>query len=242
MYDTHVTVSTGILDTGGDASGSRMRHAPQQARGVARVRAILDAAEATIAELGYEAATTNHIAEAAGISVGSLYRWFPDKESIAQELVRSHLDRVAARAFAAFERTGAEPTPTLVRAVVHAVATQWLATPAISVLVAVSLGPRPPDSPAAPLRQMLLGQVAALLESRVPSIPIAERDVVARTCISLLEGALLDAAGDEAHRSEIVEEAAYAIAAYLAMKYPFEDSHRWRQPMEGLPPSRISVQ
>lgn len=218
-----------------------MRQAPQQARGIARVRTILDAAERTVAAMGYEAATTNHIAEAAGISVGSLYRWFPDKESIAQELVRSHLDRVAARAIAAFELAADEATPTLVRAVVRAIADEWLATPAISVLVAASLGPRPPDSPAAPLRQMLLGQAAALLETRVPGIPITERDAVARTCISLLESALLDAAVHGATRDDIVDEAAYAIAAYLAMKYPFEDSPRWQQPMEGLPPSRVSV-
>ena len=81
----------------------------------------------------------------------------------------------------------------------------------------------------------------ALLELRVPGIPLAERDAVARTCISILESALLDAAIDDARRAEIVDEAAYAIAAYLAMKYPFEDSPRWRQPMDGLPPSRISV-
>ena len=88
---------------------------------------------------------------------------------------------------------------------------------------------------------MLFGQAAALLETRVPGISVTERDAVARTCISILEGALLDAAIDDAKREEIVDEAAYAVAAYLAMKYPFEDSPRWRQPMDGLPPSRVSV-
>ncbi|HAP75695.1 MAG TPA: TetR family transcriptional regulator, partial [Acidimicrobiaceae bacterium] len=100
---------------------SGLRQTPQQARSAERVQVILGAAERAIAELGYEGATTNHIAAAAGISVGSLYRWFPDKESIATELVRTRLAQVAQHAADAFAEAHDEPTPALVRAVVRAV-------------------------------------------------------------------------------------------------------------------------
>jgi len=220
---------------------SELRQRPQQARSHARVEAILDAAERTIAELGYLGATTNHIAEAAGISVGSLYRWFPDKEAIARELVERYLGRLSDIAASAFETHQDDGTPDLIRHVVDGLAGVWLAQPALSVLVAASIGPTGPDSPGIPLRALLIDRANALLQLRVPDLPTREREVVARLCIGLLEGALLEAAGDADLGPELVAEAAYAIAAYLAMKYPFADSHRWLDPMQGLPPSRPSV-
>ena len=73
-----------------------MRHRPQQARSQARVDLILDTAAGFIAEVGYEAVTTNAIAERAGISVGSLYRYFSDKEAILRGLTVRHLEQVRA--------------------------------------------------------------------------------------------------------------------------------------------------
>ncbi|HEX6554846.1 MAG TPA: TetR/AcrR family transcriptional regulator [Ktedonobacteraceae bacterium] len=60
------------------------RLARRQKRGVLRVEEILHAAGALFAELGYDNVTTNMIAARAGISPGSLYQFFPNKEEIAQ--------------------------------------------------------------------------------------------------------------------------------------------------------------
>ena len=60
------------------------RQARRQKRGVLRVEEILHAAGALFAEVGYDKVTTNLIAARAGISRGSLYQFFPDKEAIAQ--------------------------------------------------------------------------------------------------------------------------------------------------------------
>lgn len=73
-----------------------MRHRPQQARGQERVDLILDTAAELIAKEGYETLTTNAIAERAGISIGSLYRYFPDKEAILRGLAIRHLEQVQA--------------------------------------------------------------------------------------------------------------------------------------------------
>jgi len=64
------------------------RKRPRQERSEATVDAILEAAAREFAAEGYEAATTNKIAEAAGTSVGSLYQYFPSKDAIAVELAR----------------------------------------------------------------------------------------------------------------------------------------------------------
>jgi AcrR family transcriptional regulator len=64
------------------------RKRPRQERSEATVDAILEGAARLFIEEGYIAATTNRIAAEAGISVGSLYQYFPSKDAIAVELVR----------------------------------------------------------------------------------------------------------------------------------------------------------
>lgn len=55
---------------------------PQQARAKATFDAIVEAGTQLLATEGYEAVTTNRVAELAGVSIGSLYEYFPNKQSI----------------------------------------------------------------------------------------------------------------------------------------------------------------
>ena len=64
-------------------SSKAVRVLPQQERSERRLAAFLDAAAALFAEVGYEAATMTEIAERSGSSIGALYNYFPDKQSIA---------------------------------------------------------------------------------------------------------------------------------------------------------------
>ncbi|MDP2227602.1 MAG: TetR/AcrR family transcriptional regulator, partial [Moraxellaceae bacterium] len=59
-----------------------MTRIPRQKRALATVDAIVEAGFLAVAEHGEAGATTNHIAEIAGISVGSLYEYFRNKEAI----------------------------------------------------------------------------------------------------------------------------------------------------------------
>jgi AcrR family transcriptional regulator len=77
------------------------RKTPQQARAVDTQARILDAARRVFATHGYAAGTTNRIAEEAGLSVGSLYQYFPNKDAILVELVRAHITDGTARILAA---------------------------------------------------------------------------------------------------------------------------------------------
>ena len=71
------------------------RKRPKQARSVALVERVLDEAARLFEESGYHATTTNHIAKAAGVSVGSLYQYFPNKDALLVGLVERHLDEAA---------------------------------------------------------------------------------------------------------------------------------------------------
>lgn len=72
-----------------------MRKQPAQQRSEQTVEAILSAADAVFAEVGVDAANTTMISARAGISVGSLYRFYSDKVALAEALADRYLDDLA---------------------------------------------------------------------------------------------------------------------------------------------------
>jgi AcrR family transcriptional regulator len=69
-------------------------HAPKQARSQQSMRRLIDAARQILNEDGLEAATIPRIAERAGLSVGSIYRRFPDKDALLREIcIQYFLDK-----------------------------------------------------------------------------------------------------------------------------------------------------
>src|SRR6056297_2279933 len=68
------------------------RKRPRQERSRRLVAKVLDEATRLFSELGYHATTTNRVAEAAGVSVGSLYQYFPNKDALVVAVAERHLD------------------------------------------------------------------------------------------------------------------------------------------------------
>jgi AcrR family transcriptional regulator len=66
------------------AGGTRQ---PRQSRSLATKEKILESANRLFCERGYYQTTTNHIAEAAGVSIGSLYAYYEDREEILSDLL-----------------------------------------------------------------------------------------------------------------------------------------------------------
>lgn len=73
-----------------------MPRKPQQERSRATVDAIIEAAFICVAERGIQATTTRHVAEIAGISVGSLYEYFSNKEAIFDAMNQRFVSDVVA--------------------------------------------------------------------------------------------------------------------------------------------------
>ncbi len=78
------------------ATRTATRKKPKQERSVAMVETLLEAAARVFVTQGYAKATTNKIAAAAGVSVGSLYQYFPSKDAIAVELLRRYREGLIA--------------------------------------------------------------------------------------------------------------------------------------------------
>ena len=70
----------------------RARKQPRQQRSAKTRRDILGAAARVFGEHGYAAGTTNRIAAAADVSIGSLYQYFPNKDAILAALSEAHID------------------------------------------------------------------------------------------------------------------------------------------------------
>ncbi|MBV8663204.1 MAG: TetR/AcrR family transcriptional regulator [Hyphomicrobiales bacterium] len=83
---------------------------PKRQRGRDRVAAIMDAGAAVFTRKGYAAATMTEIAAEAGAAIGSLYRFFPTKEALAEALVARY-GAFLTTAFAEIEAKVDELTP-----------------------------------------------------------------------------------------------------------------------------------
>ena len=103
------------------AATYQLRKQPKQARSKATVDAVLEAAARILVSDGYANASTNIIADTAGVSIGSLYEYFPGKEAIFAELRR----REGMKAYA---RLVAEPRPTTPPEVMRHLVTSYIAT------------------------------------------------------------------------------------------------------------------
>jgi len=105
----------------------KTRRTPRQPRSEATVDAILEAAFQLLEADGIEALTTNHIAERAGVSIGTLYQYFRGKQAIlaalAQRRAAAARDRIA-------DLVIAGPEIGLVRMIVRTLATAFEGSPA----------------------------------------------------------------------------------------------------------------
>lgn len=98
-------------------SGARRRQ-PRQRRARETVEAVLDAVVRILKRSGVEGVTTNRIAEVAGVSIGSIYQYFPDKRAIFTALHDRHVGQIARLMESTLVQYASAPWDQLVRALV----------------------------------------------------------------------------------------------------------------------------
>jgi AcrR family transcriptional regulator len=152
---------------------SQQRRLPRQARSRATVSFVLEAAAQVFAERGY-AATTNEIASRAGVSIGTLYQYFADKDALLVALAERHLAEAQAQLRGALEAAPTEPDQ-LVRRVIEVVVE--LNRPSALHTVIYQAAPRTPELVAVldRVRDDLSAAVAGLLIAAEVAAPVAQR-------------------------------------------------------------------
>src|SRR5262245_13790282 len=96
------------------------RKTPVQARAASTVDAISEATIQVLLKDGVDRLTTTRVAERAGVSVGTLYQYYPNKQSLLFAVLADHLDSVASAVERGCEQARAKPVAEMMRTVVEA--------------------------------------------------------------------------------------------------------------------------
>jgi AcrR family transcriptional regulator len=190
-----------------------MRKEPRQARSRATVDAIVQAGARILGDHGWAGFTTNKVAEKAGVSIGSLYQYFPDKLSLI-EAVRSHhfedVLRVIRRAM-----DGPKPIRQFAETLVDGMIAAHLEHPALHRVmldeVPGQMGSRLAHDA---FRAEYLGRYAAAI---APYRRIAKRRLIAEVLSAAVEGVIHNAARNgQLKAPELRRELVSLICAYLS--------------------------
>lgn len=94
------------------------RKAASQQRSRLTVDALVEATARLLVREGYDRASTNRIAAEAGVSIGSLYQYYPSKEALVAAVIDRHNERIMGLVHGALGRVAAQPLEAAVRAIV----------------------------------------------------------------------------------------------------------------------------
>ncbi|MEV6834342.1 TetR family transcriptional regulator [Streptomyces sp. NPDC051133] len=189
----------------------------RQARGERRIAQLLEAAAQVFCTTGYTAASTNAIAREAGVSPGTLYQFFPNKEAIAVELGGRLIHEMR-------ETYGEALAPvdpvTPLDEVIGAAIDRFMAfNTAHPVFFALMHGPDMPGGITEAHDQLhttLVGRIEDLLGSLLPEAPAADLTRTAHVCLGIYKAGLeLVLAHQGAERAAYVQEIKNVLIRYL---------------------------
>jgi AcrR family transcriptional regulator len=195
-----------------------MRHTPQQTRSQQRVDLILDVAAELFAEVGYESATTNAIAERAGISIGSLYRYFPDKDAILRALSNRHYEQVQALFDDVFTKDAVYlPLDVLIDRLVDAFVELHIACPAYKHILLGSDVSADIAAASEALDQEIIERMAGILQLTAPNLDEQRAHLVATVCKAQFKAllALITPSSSQEFLAQVTAEMKRMLVAYL---------------------------
>jgi AcrR family transcriptional regulator len=183
---------------------------PQQSRSKALVARVLQAAGELFATEGYEQTTTNRIAAAAGVSVGSLYQFFVDKHAILDALQAEWSERLTTELDKSLDVADSRPHETVVDEVLEVHARLDREQPGLLAVLLTRGGSGVNTARAA--IQLRLEQIIA---SREPRMPEAQRRIAAAMLIQLSLGLYTVPRSMDPDRTATRAEVRRALVAYL---------------------------
>ena len=102
------------------------RKRPVQARSEVTVEALLEASIQVLLAVGYRKLTTTRVAERAGVSVGTLYQYFPNRQALITAVIERYLQEIVSAVERACERLEGQPLDELATGLVEAfIAAKW---------------------------------------------------------------------------------------------------------------------
>lgn len=198
-----------------------MRRAPQQGRSQERVKAILDAAAQLFAQVGYEATTTNAIAQRAQTKIGSLYHFFPNKEAILRALAEEYLQDIrdfSARVFAS-EEAATIPLPEFIDGIINALQEFDESHLGFKQILDGAQAPDYLGEVSRQVHQSIIAAVEQGMRLRVPQLAAPENHAIAVIAFSAVKGILNFEAEDEVERHRLMHHLKWMLTVYLTSVY-----------------------
>ena len=196
----------------------RPRKRPLQLRSQATVDAILEAAARILVRGGYGAFTTNRVASAAGVSVGSLYQYFPNKESLLAELKARHVAALERGLDAVLAEAADAPLTELVTAMIAANVAAHLIDPELHRVLSTEVPHLGASDAADAFEQRTVARVRALFEQRRDEIVVRDLDLgvylVVRTAEATIHEAVVERPADLASGA-LTREVSRLLLGYL---------------------------
>ena len=212
------------------------RRIPTQARAKERAQRIIDAASHVFAEVGFEAATMEGIAERAETSIGSIYQFFPNKLSLFNALARSYHDKL--RVFfdvllggALLEQPWSDVLDHGIDAFVlfHEQEVGFRA-----VWVGLNLTPEVVVEGEA-INRDFAKRIEAVLAAKLPGLPSKMRPVTATMMVEILTAMLIVSARRPEEGPALMKETKALLRRYLA---PYEDRKKGERGRAAIRSSR----
>lgn len=188
------------------------RRRAKQVRGARTTAAVLEAAAQVLQREGYARATTNRIAERAGVSIGTVYQYFADKDQIFDALIRREIDGLRG----VLRRIALDPTEPLADALRRLLRLLVQARPEAPLLYR-SLEQVPNSlfrRRVAEARGSLIDWVREFLAAHRSEIRVRDLDVAAFVVVAAAEGVSVSAS-PEFYRSRGADELTTLFSRYL---------------------------
>ncbi len=190
------------------------RKTPQQARARATVDAIVFAAAHILRSEGALALNTNRIARVAGVSIGSVYQYFPNKEGILAELRTRHADWFESETRAGIERGAAQPLREGVRTSIARMVELHRLDPSLQRAVAPAKSPLTPAD-FTEFRERTAAYLRTNAGQLRPLDPELAAVIITRATEAVVHGLSLDEPEWLSHPA-FVDEVTELVVGYLA--------------------------
>lgn len=192
-----------------------MRREPKQIRSRQTVEAVLDAVIRILKKQGIRGVTTNRIADIAGVSIGSVYQYFPDKRAIFAALHDRHVEEIARLVESTLVAHADGSFEDLVRAMIEVLIDAHGSDPELHHLL---MSQAPNGDGTQNLEKRLRNAFRLALASRKPAVSASRLEKILFVLPRMVETLAHGAAHDRPPRLSVAaakEEAVRAVLAYL---------------------------
>jgi AcrR family transcriptional regulator len=168
-------------------TATKPRKTAVQARSLATVDALLRATARILVKEGYDRASTNKIAALAGVSVGSLYQYFPSKEALVAALMRQHVEELAQLLRSSFPRLIGLPLGQAVRHVVRLMIEAHAVDPKLHRVLAEQVPRMGELARVEAITEEIMAMTLALLQHRRHELAVHDLELASFVVVSMVE-------------------------------------------------------